>query len=246
MRLSTRVPTTLLLVLALASCATPRVHTSLPATWYPSPNAEARRPNFVIIHHTSDDTVDEALHTLTDPLRQVSVHYLVGRDGALYQLVDERRRAWHAGTSYWGGSTDINSASIGIELDNNGSEPFPDPQIAALLALLDDLKRRYEIPAANFLGHADVAPRRKADPSRWFPWKMLAEHGFGLWCDAPPDQAPSGLDPLLALQALGYDVSDPLSAVAAFKLHFSADDPGQQLNEQDLARLACLVQLKRP
>lgn len=236
---------TLLLWLALASCAAPRVQTSLPATWHPSPNAEARRPNFVIIHHTTDDTADEALRTLTDPLRQVSAHYLIGRDGAFYQLVDERRRAWHAGASYWGGSTDMNSASIGIELDNNGNEPFPDAQIAALLALLDDLKRRYEIPAGNFLGHADVAPRRKADPSRWFPWKTLAEHGFGLWCDAPPPQVPSNLDPLLALQAIGYDVAEPSSAVAAFKLHFSPEESGKELSDQDLALLACLVELKR-
>ena len=79
----------------------------------------------------------------------------------------------------------MNSASIGIELDNNGDEPYPDAQINALLALLADLKLRYRVPAANVLGHGDVAPRRKVDPSRWFPWTVLAEHGFSVWCEPP-------------------------------------------------------------
>jgi N-acetylmuramoyl-L-alanine amidase len=105
----------------------------------------------------------------------VSAHYVIARDGTVYQLVDERARAWHAGDSLWGGMTDLNSASLGIELDNNGAEPFPDVQISALLALLTDLQQRYRIPARNFLGHADIAPKRKGDPSPYFPWQLLAQ-----------------------------------------------------------------------
>lgn len=99
--------------------------------WTPSPNFDERRANYVILHHTSDNNVTDALNTLTSPLKGVSIHYLVSRDGTILQLVDENRRAWHAGASWWGGQTDMNSASIGIELDNTGFEPYPDIQITA-------------------------------------------------------------------------------------------------------------------
>ncbi len=172
--------------LAVAACAPlqplpPRA--GVPVEVRPSPNFDERRPNFVILHHTSNDDADQALSTLTDPAKKVSSHYLIGRHGTIYYLVDELARAWHAGESYWGGDTDLNSASIGIELDNNGEEPFAEAEIESLLALLADIKERYAIPAANFLGHGDVAPGRKVDPSRLFPWQRLAARGFGLWCD---------------------------------------------------------------
>ncbi|MBL8493854.1 MAG: N-acetylmuramoyl-L-alanine amidase [Rhodocyclaceae bacterium] len=235
-----------LLPALLAGCAGVPVGSGLPSVWHASPNHDLRRPNFVIIHHTTSGSAEAGLRSLTEPLRRVSAHYLIGRDGTLYQLVDERRRAWHAGASWWGGNRDINSASIGIELDNDGEVAFPEPQIAALLALLDDLRTRYAIPAANVLGHADVAPGRKADPSRQFPWRRLALQGFGLWCDPPYAPPPPGLDTLTALQALGYDVSRPEAAIAAFRLHFEADDgsiaPGAA---PDAALLACLVERSR-
>ncbi len=234
----------LALVLALAACAPLPQRAGIPTEWQASPNFNERMPNFVILHHSSDDTVGEALRSLTDPLRSVSAHYLVGRDGRIIQLVDERARAWHAGDSKWGGATDLNSASLGIELDNNGREPFPEAQISALLRLLADIKARYHIPAANFLGHADVAPRRKVDPSRYFPWKTLAQHGFGLWCDAPfpalPPAVDSAFDAALALRALGYDSGDPAAAVRAFKLHFLPDDSSPDLDERSRAELYCL------
>src|SRR3972149_1333212 len=126
----------------LAACAPLPLTTSVPMQWQPSPNFDERRPNFVIIHATSNDTAEQALRTLTDPVRRVSAHYLIGRDGRIYQLVDERARAWHAGESKWGATTDLNSVSLGIELDNNGDEPFPDAQISALLTLLNDLTDR--------------------------------------------------------------------------------------------------------
>ena len=109
-----------LLAVLLAACAPLPPTTGVPMQWHPSQNFDERRPNFVIIHATSDDTADQALRTLTDPVRRVSAHYLIGRDGRIYQLVEERARAWHAGESKWGADTDLNSVSLGIELDNNG------------------------------------------------------------------------------------------------------------------------------
>ncbi|MDQ1242473.1 MAG: N-acetylmuramoyl-L-alanine amidase, partial [Pseudomonadota bacterium] len=221
----------LLALLPLAACAPLPQGPEVATRWQPSPNFDERRPNFVILHQTSNDDVEHALRTLTDPLKKVSAHYLIGRDGTVVQLVDERARAWHAGESWWGGLTDLNSASIGIELDNNGEEPFAEPQIAALLELLADLKARYRIPAANFLGHGDVAPGRKVDPSRHFPWLRLAQRGFGLWCESPPP-APAGFDALLALRALGYKVMRSGiprdgagdTALRAFRRHWAGDD----------------------
>jgi N-acetylmuramoyl-L-alanine amidase len=234
------------LVTSLAACTPAPVRSGLAETWIGSPNFDARRPNFVVIHHTSDATAAIALHTLTEPARAVSAHYLIDRDGRLYQLVDERRRAWHAGKSQWGNDSDINSASLGIELDNNGEEPFAEAQIAALLALLDDIQKRYAIPAANFIGHADVAPTRKNDPSRYFPWRRLAQRGYGLWCESPPPELPPGFDAALALRVLGYDVSDLNAAVQAFKLHFIQDESPPVLSESDKRVLNCLVLSKIP
>jgi N-acetylmuramoyl-L-alanine amidase len=219
--------------------------TSLPVERRPSPNFDARRPNFVIVHHTSNSTAEQALDVLTNRERKVSAHYLIGRDGKLFQLVDEAARAWHAGESYWGGQQDLNSASIGIELDNDGQDRFSDAQIETLLALLADLKSRYNIPTANFLGHADVAPGRKTDPSRLFPWKRLSEQGFGLWCDPPYPAMPPGLDTEVLLQALGYSVWNVEAAISAFKLHFAPDDPSPEMSANDRAVLYCLVVQKR-
>ena len=230
--------------LMLAGCTTPAPQTKTEILRVPSPSFDERRPNFVILHQTSDDTVEQALATLTDPLRKVSAHYLIGRAGEVYALVDESKRAWHAGESYWGGLTDLNSASIGIELDNNGEEIFPQPQISSLLALLDDLRKRYQIPQANFIAHGDVAPRRKVDPSRYFPWKTLADDGFGLWCDAREVVPAASVEPVLALQAFGYQVSDPTAAIQAFRRHFQALESSSLLSAPDLDLLQCLVRKK--
>lgn len=226
-----------ILLLGLAACA------PLPAdrSWS-SPNFDARRPNFVILHHTSNDNAERALHTLTDPERRVSAHYLIGRDGQRYQLVDEGRRAWHAGESRWGGLSDLNSASIGIELDNNGAEPYPAVQIEALLQLLGELRTRHRIPVANILAHGDVAPGRKADPGTLFPWMELAGKGFGLWCRQVPEAAPASFDPLLGLRALGYDLRQPQAAIAAFRRHFLAEDNAAPLVARDAALIHCLLE----
>ncbi len=228
-------------VLLLAACAELPVHTTLPVEIRVSPNFGERRPNYVIIHHTTNDTAEQAVATLTHPLKQVSAHYLIARDGRIVYLVDELKRAWHAGDSYWGGNRDINSSSIGIELDNNGSEPFADAQINALIALLADLKLRWNIPAANVLGHGDVAPGRKMDPSALFPWPRLAAAGFGLWCDPPYDPAPAGADDVLLLAALGYDVSRPAAAVAAFKRRYATEDGVSALNVEQHGLVQCLL-----
>jgi N-acetylmuramoyl-L-alanine amidase len=230
----------LALTLLLAACAPVPQRAGIPTEWQGSPNFNERRPNFVIIHHTSDDTVEQALRTLANPLRPVSAHYLIGRDGRIIQLIDERARAWHAGESKWGSDTDINSASLGIELDNNGHEPFSEAQISALLDLLGDITERYRIPAANILGHADVAPRRKTDPSRYFPWKTLAERGFGLWCDPPIAEPPAAFDTTAALRALGYDTGDAAAALRAFKLHFLPEERLPEMTDSSRALLYCL------
>lgn len=227
----------------LAACARlPPIPTQQPVQ-VPSPSHNERRPNFVILHQTTNNQAEDALRTLTDPARMVSAHYLIGRDGTIYQLVAENRRAWHAGVSYWGGSTDLNSSSIGIELDNNGDEAFAEPQILSLLGLLSDLKARYQIPAANFLGHGDVAPRRKIDPSGHFPWQRLAAAGFGLWCPAPVDSA-LALDLRLGLQALGYETIDLPAALAAFRRHYRGAESAAAATQADLDLLLCLARQK--
>jgi N-acetylmuramoyl-L-alanine amidase len=211
----------------------------------PSPNYDVRRPSFVVLHHTGDDRVEDSLRTLTDSARQVSSHYLIARDGRIFHLVDDRARAWHGGAAHWSGVEDVNSASIGIELDNNGREPYAEPMIAALLRLLADIKARFGIPNANFIGHGDVAPGRKVDPGPSFPWRRLAAEGYGLWCEPPYPSVPAGVDDTLLLQAFGYSVARVDAAVGAFKRHFVPDDPSPQMTEKDRAVLYCLVMQKQ-
>lgn len=234
----------------ILACAALAACTGIPpaglhgAQFVPSPNFDVRRPQLVIIHHTGDATLDGTLRTLTSASRKVSAHYVIDRDGRIVQLVDERHRAWHAGESWWGGLTDINSVSVGIELVNDGHEPYPELQIGALLKLLGDLRDRYRIPAANHLGHADVAPGRKVDPSAWFPWRRLAQQGFGLWCDpAALLPAPQGFDLATALTALGYNPATPEASRAAFLQHFAQATPLDDPQQDALA--ACLLRQRQ-
>lgn len=162
--------------------------------WVGTTNFNLRKPNYVIIHHTAQDSTPQTLKTFTLVRTQVSAHYVIGRDGRVYHMLNDYLRAWHGGVAKWGNNTDINSSSIGIELDNNGAEPFAEPQVASLLKVLAGLKKTYGIPVANFIGHADIAPARKNDPSAFFPWKRLADHGFGLWYDAGPLPNPPGYE----------------------------------------------------
>ncbi|MGV3587903.1 MAG: N-acetylmuramoyl-L-alanine amidase [Adhaeribacter sp.] len=151
--------------------------------WVGTTNFNLRKPNFVIIHHTAQDSTAQTLKTFTRPQTQVSAHYVIGRDGKIYHMLNDYLRAWHGGAAKWGNTTDINSTSIGIELDNNGLEPFDEAQINSLLLVLARLKKTYNIPTANFIGHSDIAPTRKNDPSPIFPWKKLADKGYGFWYD---------------------------------------------------------------
>jgi N-acetylmuramoyl-L-alanine amidase len=239
-----------LVALSVAACAPlppapAQAPLGVPVVSTPSPNFDERKPTFVVLHHTSDATAEQALRTLTNPERGVSSHYLIAREGRIHALVDEKARAWHAGESYWAGVADLNSVSIGIELDNTGSEPFADAQIEALLALLKSIKERYSIPAANFVGHGDIAPGRKVDPSAYFPWKRLAEQGFGIWCEPPYRAVPAGVDDALLLQTLGYNVWNFEAAVAAFKRRFSPEGPARGMTEKDRSLAYCLIMEKR-
>ena len=169
--------------------------------WVGTTNFNLRKPNYVVIHHTAQDSTGQTLRTFTLPRTQVSAHYVIGRDGRVYHLLNDYLRAWHGGVARWGNNTDLNSSSIGIELDNNGAEPFAESQITSLLTVLTNLKKTYGIPTANFIGHADIAPGRKNDPSAFFPWKRLADNGFGLWYDAGPLPSPFEPDSAAALVA---------------------------------------------
>ncbi|MDB5269495.1 MAG: N-acetylmuramoyl-L-alanine amidase [Hymenobacter sp.] len=178
--------------------------------WVGTTNFNLRKPNYVVIHHTAQDSTAQTLKTFTMVSTQVSAHYVIGRDGRVYHMLNDYLRAWHGGVARWGNTTDINSSSIGIELDNNGIEPFAEAQITSLMHILAGLKKAYGIPTANFIGHADIAPSRKNDPSALFPWKRLADNGFGLWYDAGPLPSPFVADSAAALA--GRLLAPPLPA----------------------------------
>jgi N-acetylmuramoyl-L-alanine amidase len=240
-----RISCLLLICLILALCACAPVPPRNPmATWVPSDNYNIRSPQLIVLHYTEQDSVAESLDTLRSRNSggPVSAHYLVGRDGRIYQLVSDTMRAWHAGGGRWGTITDVNSASIGIEIDNNGHEPFPPTQIASLIHLLTDVTTRWDIPRAQIIGHEDMAPSRKDDPGPLFPWATLAADGFGLWPDpiaTLPDPLP-GFDPWMALTAIGYSLDDPQASVRAFHDHFRGMG-GNTLDAEDLRILSNLV-----
>lgn len=204
------------------------------ANWANAIHYDLRKPNFVIIHHTSQSSTAQTVRTFQVEHTKVSAHYVIGRDGELIQMLNDYDRAWHAGKSKWGQITDMNSMSIGIELDNNGREPFPDPQINMLLILLDTLKSKYTIPQTNFIGHADIAPTRKDDPNVFFPWKLLADRGFGVWYDENfLAQPPATFNPIDALKIIGYDVSNEEAAIRAFKRKFIVKEVNGVLSSYD-------------
>jgi N-acetylmuramoyl-L-alanine amidase len=204
-----------------------------PADWVGTTNFSMRRPNFVVIHHTAQNSCDQTLKTFTLARTQVSAHYVICRDGTVHHMLNDLLRAHHAGVSRWGNATDLNSSSIGIEIDNNGSEPFSEAQINSLLLLLERLKKAYSIPQANFVGHADVAPGRKVDPSRYFSWKTLADKGFGYWYDTTNVHVPVDFNPAQALRIVGYNISKPEIAIQSYKIHFVPQDTINVINDGD-------------
>ncbi|MEO8366776.1 MAG: N-acetylmuramoyl-L-alanine amidase [Pseudoxanthomonas sp.] len=235
-------PTRLLLLCGLAlllvSCAHAPPRNPL-AHWVSSPNHNARQAILVVIHATTQDSVEQSLHTLrtANSGGPVSAHYLIGRDGMLYQLVAEDLRAWHAGPGAWGTISDVNSASIGIELDNNGTDPYPTQQMDSLLRLLVDICKRNGIPREQVIGHSDMAPTRKTDPGAQFPWARLAQEGFGRWPQTPLVDPPAGFNPTIALRLLGYSSDDPAAVVRAFHLHYRGFDSETAVLDNDDARI---------
>ncbi len=207
--------------------------TNAAAVWAGTTNFGMRKPNFVIIHHTAQNSCEQTLTTFTLPRTQVSAHYVICKDGTVQHMLNDYLRAWHAGNGKWGNLTDVNSASVGIELDNNGFEPFTEAQINNLLVVLKALKENYNIPAANFIGHADIAPTRKVDPNRFFPWQQLAANGFGNWYDTANVKPPENFNALQALRIIGYDTKDSIAAIKAFKLHFVQQDSVAIINDAD-------------
>lgn len=233
----------MLLAAALVSACSPIPITRNPlATWVPSPNRDERMPQLIVLHATEQKSVEQSLRTLrtANDSGRVSAHYLIGRDGRRYQLVPDELRAWHAGGGRWGTITNVNAASLGIEIDNDGVAPYTDAQIESLLVLLEDLCRRWSIPRTQVIAHADLAPTRKVDPGAHFPWKRLHEAGFGIWPaeDAPP--VPVGFDPWRALAQLGYPLADRAKAVRSFHLRFRGMN-SEELDEEDLRILHALT-----
>lgn len=202
--------------------------------WVGTVNFNLRKPNFIIIHHTAQDSLQKTLRTFTLQKTKVSAHYVISRDGKVVHMLNDYLRAWHAGNSSWGKDTDINSVSLGIELDNNGSEPFSDIQINSLLALLTKLKKDFNIPTQNIIGHSDIAPTRKVDPSVFFPWKLLAANGFGLWPDEVLPCAPNDFNVEQGLQVIGYSTKNYSAAISAFKLHFIQTEVNAILDEKTI------------
>jgi N-acetylmuramoyl-L-alanine amidase len=176
------------------------------------------RPSLVVLHYTAMPSAAEARDRLCDPAAEVSAHWLVDRDGRTEQLVDEAARAWHAGAGAWGGAGDVNSRSIGIELQNGGAEPFSEPQMAALERLLAGILSRWSIPPQGVIGHSDMAPDRKGDPGARFDWRRLALAGLSVWprAAAPGDPARFAAD----ARRFGYPEAPPDRLLAAFRLRF--------------------------
>lgn len=230
----------------------------------PSPNHGERRRalDALVLHYTGMSSGATALARLREPASQVSCHYLVWEDGRVTQLVAEPRRAWHAGRSLWAGESDMNSASIGIEIVNQGHDgdcpPYPPAQVAAVTRLCRDILARHPIPAHRVLAHSDIAPGRKIDPGEWFPWDALARAGVGLWMEPAPITAGpvlQGGDENQGVRALqsdlarfGYGVGtnglfDPATedVVAAFQRHYRPARVDGRADPSTRATLAALL-----
>ncbi|GGD26632.1 N-acetylmuramoyl-L-alanine amidase [Sinisalibacter lacisalsi] len=212
----------------------------------PSPNFGDRRdglrPELVVLHYTAMPDAEAALERLCAPEHEVSAHYLIARDDRLFRLVDEDKRAWHAGAGEWGGRGDVNSRSIGIELDNCGHSPFSEPQMARLEWLLSDILARWRISPEGVIAHSDFAPTRKTDPGPRFDWRRLAVQGLAVW----PEPAAPGPDPddaafLAAARAFGYPTGDGFAPVlTAFRARFRPGACGP-LDGSDMAMIEDLA-----
>lgn len=231
---------------------------------YSSPNYNDRvgydAPNMIVLHYTGMKTAEEALERLCDTKSEVSAHYVIDEKGKSHQLVEDDKRAWHAGKSYWGGETDINSASIGIEIVNPGHEfgyeDFKSAQIKALIKLCQSLIIKYSIPPTRILGHSDVAPDRKYDPGHLFPWQELAALDIGIWpvpmemdYQAAEDMILNQSGFLELLYTLGYSPqASSEGAIVAFHRRYYPEKfgaPDDRPTEPDVLSCARLLALIR-
>jgi N-acetylmuramoyl-L-alanine amidase len=233
-----------------------------------SPNHGARapkheRPDCLVLHYTGMRDGPSAIDRLCDPAAQVSSHYVVTEAGDILQLVDEADRAWCCGRSVWQGLTDLNSASVNIEIVNGGHDfglpPYPEAQIASVIRLCHDIMERHRMAPARLLAHSDIAPGRKQDPGERFPWKQLARVGLGLWpddegCDDPgtalgPNQAGEAVAALQAdLARWGYGLpingiydAETVTVVRAFQRRFRPDLIDGTADRETRRRLARLL-----
>ncbi len=211
-------------------------------TEHPSPNCGPRRdgltPQLIVLHYTAMPTANAALERLCDPATEVSAHYLICKTGAITRMVAENDRAWHAGAGEWNGQSDINSRSIGIELDNDGQSPFASPLMTALETLLPAIMQRWSIPPSGIIAHSDMAPGRKSDPGAKFDWARLARQGLA----APSGPENDLTDPTPEgfrhrARAAGYTADvDDATLLAAVRLRHRAHASGR-LSAHDIAAL---------
>jgi N-acetylmuramoyl-L-alanine amidase len=198
----------------------------------PSPNfgprKEDKKIKYLILHYTGTPTAFEALRLLQGRQadHEVSAHYFVDEDGSITRLVSEDMRAWHAGKSCWEGEEDINSCSIGIEIQNPGHEfgyrKFPEAQIRSVTELCRGIIGRHKILPCHVLAHSDIAPERKKDPGELFPWQQLAAEGIGLWPEAKETDGEKDIKAILT--KFGYDAAlDEKTLIAAFQRHFEPE-----------------------
>lgn len=246
--------------------APPIPDSPIASAFLPSPNFGERRgpirPDCILLHYTGMPSAEGALALLRDPASEVSAHYFVREGGEVAQLVEESKRAWHAGAGSWAGQTDLNSASVGIEIVNpghdGGSPPFPRRQIDAVIGLCRDIASRWGIRPERILAHSDIAPARKRDPGEHFPWDVLARAGVGHWI--PPAPVVGGAlfgpgqegPPIRALQAMlalyGYGVEitgvydrQTKTVVTAFQRHFRPERVDGEADASTIATLRALV-----
>ena len=211
-------------------------------TAHPSPNCGPRRgglrPHLIVLHHTAMESAEAALDRLCDPSAAVSAHYLICGNGRVLQLVEEDQRAWHAGVGEWAGQDDINSRSIGIELDNRGDHPFSEPQMRALEALMPGIMARHGIAPEGVIGHSDMAPGRKTDPGPRFDWARLARLGLAL--PAGDEPVPDAVDAKTfrqAAEAVGFTAPcDDATLLSTVRMRFHPQGRGP-LSPADLAAL---------
>lgn len=214
------------------------------------PRKGGAKPDLIVLHYTGMDSTEAALARLCDPVAEVSAHYLIARDGTVFQLVDDTMRAWHAGAGSWGAVQDVNSRSIGVELCNAaaliGLPPFAHRQMTSLETLLDDLMKRHSVLPERVIGHCDMALGRKADPGPAFDWRRLAKAGRSVWAEASAvssSGAPSFERFHDAARKFGYSAEvAPETVLAAIRLRFAPERLGQPLGHADISQMEALAQ----